>query len=419
MKKYFFTSLMFLFSYVLLAQSNFEKGYYIDIQGVRTEGYFKLVNFAEINKSNFSGLEFKTSLDQATVTLQNYNIREFGLGSELKMVKYNVDLEVINLYKEIDTQKEVVYNKSTVFLNVILDGKASLYAYEFDNYTKYFIKNTNDIVPVQLVYKKYIVDGTYQKENNDFREQLYKSIKCENQELKDFLNIKYDKNSLLSFFENYSKCQNSDYVIYTEKFKKSVKINFTAFLGGYLSSFNMSSVSPETEASSDLTFGIGAEAEMLFPSEKWSLFVSVDYNYLNTEITAEGQLSQLNKTRVKDIYSYDSGFIDFVLGGRWYQSLNTSSKIFLGAGLGVNSPFGNIFQKRVLTVATTPDFIFTEGFIYSVDASIYLDLQAGYQFSNHYGINLIYDTKKTSFLAGGEEKYSNFSRFGLNLRYTF
>ena len=142
-------------------------------------------------------------------------------------------------------------------------------------------------------------------------------------------------------------------------------------------------------------------------------------NYLNTEITAEGQLSQLNKTRVKDIYSYDSGFIDFVLGGRWYQSLNTSSKIFLGAGLGVNSPFGNTFQKRVLTVATTPDFIFTEGFIYSVDASIYLDLQAGYQFSNHYGINLIYDTKKTSFLAGGEEKYSNFSRFGLNLRYTF
>ena len=419
MKKYFFTSLIFLYTCALIAQSNFEKGYFIDIQGIRTEGYLKLINFAEINKSKFSGLEFKPDLDQKVVKLQNSNIKEFGLGKELKMVKYTVDLEVINLYKEIDIQKEVVYNKSTVFLNVILEGKANLYTYEADNYTKYFIKNTSDIVPIQLIYKKYIVEGTYHKENNEFREQLFRSIKCDNQTTKDFLNIRYDKKSLISIFENYNKCQNSDYFIYSDKFKKSTKINFTAYLGGYLNTFYISSVHPNTETSSNLTFGLGVEAEMVLPSENWSLFVSADYNYLNTEITAVSSVSEFNKTRVEDIYSYDSGFIDIVLGGRWYQSLNSSAKIFLGAGLGINSPLGNLSQKQTLTVSTAPDFLFIENFEYFVDASIYLNLQVGYQFDNHYGVDFIFDTKKTSFLAGKEEKYSNFSRFGLNLRYTF
>lgn len=52
-------SIGLLFSVLLFAQDNFKKGYYIDNQGLKTEGYLRSSDFRTYNEDSFRNFDFK------------------------------------------------------------------------------------------------------------------------------------------------------------------------------------------------------------------------------------------------------------------------------------------------------------------------------------------------------------------------
>ena len=87
MKKILFSAFVFLWTCTSFSQTDYEKGYYIDNQGNRNEGYFKIINFETINDKSFKSLDFKKELDQENTRLAVESIAEFGIGNDMKYQK--------------------------------------------------------------------------------------------------------------------------------------------------------------------------------------------------------------------------------------------------------------------------------------------------------------------------------------------
>ncbi len=187
MRKKLFTLCLILLTSIAFAQATYEKGYYVDKSGAKIAGYIKIIDFESINDIN--SLDFKKELNDKNSKLELNNVTEFGVGTELKYQKATFQIDDVNLFKELNDQKELNYKTSTLFLNVLVEGEASLYAIAGSNGTKYFYKvdKKNNNAITQLTYKKYFADGIV-KENTFFRNQLFMDVKCENQVFNDFIN---------------------------------------------------------------------------------------------------------------------------------------------------------------------------------------------------------------------------------------
>lgn len=175
------------------------------------------------NNDSFSTFEFKKDLNEDLQKIEKLNVSEFGTESDVKFQKMKVKLDDVSFFGALGYDKEFSVKEVTVFLNVIVEGKANLYSYDSGNGVKYFYKLTDsDEVAKQLLYKKYYRLTSIVNENNDFREQLFNKIKCPYQTFNDFLNVKYDKDELLALFKNYNKCINSAFIVYENINKKNL-----------------------------------------------------------------------------------------------------------------------------------------------------------------------------------------------------
>src|SRR5690606_35362636 len=104
-----------------------------------------------------------------------------------------------------------------LFLKVLVKGKASLYSYQENSLFRYFFE-TESIEITQLIYKKFTystIDGIYREdnkigENNQFRQQLFDVLKCDEISKEYYEKIKYRKNDLTKFFVKYNQCENAD-----------------------------------------------------------------------------------------------------------------------------------------------------------------------------------------------------------------
>ena len=411
--KNFLSTIALLFCVLVSAQSDFKKGYYINNEGVKTEGYIKYSNFKAINDASFTSLEFKKDVDQEVIKIEKFNITAFGCGKEVKYQKLTALIDDVSFFRDYGIEKNFSLKEKTVFLNVLVEGNATLYSYDNGQGVKYLWKMAGDEGKAkQLLYKRYNKSNLNLTDNNTFREQLFNHVKCPNQTFSDFLKIKYEKDELVSLFKNYNRCTDSPFVIYKEDEEDALKFNFSLLAGYNIGSYRVDNIQQPTVPETFGMFNIGVEGELLFASKKGGLFTSIEFKKAKGSTEQTGRISEFAEP-LRQVYDLDASFLDIVFGGRFYKKVNSSISLFAGGGVGLNLGSGTVTSYQASASFPELEKLKTT----NLDGGTFFMFQLGCKFSKHYGIDLNYESPKN--VLNNIKEVSLVQEFGLNLRYTF
>lgn len=311
----------------LLAQNNFQEGYFIKNNGEKVNCLIKNEKW-QINPIQF---KYQVSEGDEIKKIGIKSVQEFSITNAVKFIRKNVDIDAsTKQLSKLDYNKEPIWEERTIFLNVILTGDASLYYYESSDSRRYFYNIQNGDI-LQLVYKKYKKSEFEIIENNRFKQQIFSSFfSCKNLDKSNFDNLKYTKSSLAKIFTKYNSCIGGESLEYSI-LKQKMNFNINVKLGVYNSSMRMEhkeiySLNTNFGSNTGLRFGI--EGEMIFPKKKWGLIFGVIKNsdidktvVINTSV--EGQTQDVRLVlKSLEIYS----------GIRHYFTLSKDSRLSLQGG---------------------------------------------------------------------------------------
>lgn len=396
MKQFFALGIFLLLGIMSYGQINYEKGYIITNSGNKIEAYIR--NSMNIQKEG----EFTYRLTEKgeTQKIGVAEVQEFGIGDNIKFLSRTVKIDQSSSnQKDLDEGADPEYIEDRVFLQVLVDGEASLYFYKSNNHRFFYnISGDNDIQP--LVYKKYLIDGSKIQENNAYRRQLYDDLKCNFKEPLALQDIDYKRKDLIDFFIAYNDCQGSAYEDLSTS-DSEFKVNLNIRPGANFNDFELT-LGRETGRvrqfgeSTAVGFRIGIETELLLPfnRNKWGIFVEpsfqqFSFEYNNYQLSAKADLSS----------------IEIPAGVRYYMFLNDESKIFLNAAI-----------VSVFDLQSEIDIEFSPNAELSNEA--FLTGGVGFKFMDKYSAEFRVNAQRNVFKAPNETWFSEFRTMSLILGYT-
>jgi len=415
MKKILFAFFILTYS-ITHAQIEFEKGYFIDNSGTKTECFIKNMDW----RNNPKTFEYKiNNQDTESLTGTIPAIQEFGIENTSKYKRYTVNIErSVDQVSELTTNKNPIWKKETIFLKILIEGEATLFHYTDGNVFKYFFE-TKTTPAEQLISLKYLntnpengpIGGI--AENNQFRQQLFNTLKCSAISENDFKNLNYEKPSLMKLFKKYNTCSNPGSTNdFEEKSKKNLfsvsvtpSINYTTISIKDPNTYNNYS----TDLDGKMIFKIGAELEYTLPFNKntWSLFINPAYQKYKNEkkysvLLNNGWGGTHKDASVKVEYSS----LEIPVGVRRYFFLNQNSKIFINGAYVLNF-FGDTninFDNGNTVLKSSSRHNFALGI--------------GYKFKDRFSVEL--RTNTSSQILGDYMTWSaKYSATGLVLGYRF
>ncbi len=314
----------------LNAQVQFENGYYIDLSGRKVKCLIKNSNWS----NNPERIAYKLSNNGDVNYFDNKMAKEFGIGDTVKFLL--VTAEFPNTYKnpdKSDNDPNPVMTKRTVFVKQILQGEATLFEYRGNNQVSYLYQINND-EPIVLNYKKYVAAGDNKiRENNIFRRQLLKDLKCGNEV--DIQTVQYTRKSLISYFRKYNACINPQGIDNSKEIaRRKIKTYFKIFGGAQSYGFTFERNNRTVDFGNEIgpKFGVELEGMLPFNTNKWSIFLSVDYSSYSSEEIVSPSSSAVS-------YRAELNRLGTVLGGRHYMFLNNTNSLFIEGGIAINNDF--------------------------------------------------------------------------------
>jgi hypothetical protein len=344
----FTKTFVFLFSFLacspaIFSQVKYESGYFITNDDQRTECLILALEWSN-NPTEFS---FKRDETGKPETKKIGQVKEFSLTGSSRFVRAVVDIDQSsdNL-DELTSNRNPVWKKDSVFLRVLVGGKATLYSYTKGNMLRYFY-NTEQKEITQLIYKRFLTGNGIAVENNSFQQQLFNDVKCPNATLKDVTKLMYKDNSLIKHFIEYLACYGDTGQVDKGYHAHKRKV-VTLVLGVQLiAGVNKSSLLVPT-ADENTNKRIGVELEYFMGNRnKWSFFMDPNLNF------------------VPNFF-----FISMPVGFRHYFHLGDQTRLFLNVslfgpfyspdakifGLGIYPPFvgGGVSYNRFRLEARIP-----------------------------------------------------------------
>jgi hypothetical protein len=301
------------------SQIVFEKGYFIDNDGIRTNCLIKNEDW----KNSPKEFEYKLNEKADSLTQLLQNVKEFGIVNFSKYIKNDVIVEVSsNVVDKMNYNPALKTKKITAFLKVLVEGQASLMYYEQGEIRCFFAKIDTNLVQ-SLFYKEYLNDKTV-KETAPFRQYLYTHLKCESINLRNIETLKYKEDDLVKLFEKYNNCLNPNSKTFSLKPKRE-KFNFKILALMNLHNFKFVGFNGKDYLISDntLTPGFGFEMEDILPfnKNKWGLMAAPNIYFFNSS-------------------SQKANYVAFEIpiAIRNYFFLSSGNKIFLSVGINFNFP---------------------------------------------------------------------------------
>ena len=325
------------------AQIVFEKGYFINNNGVRINCRIENVDWFNSPKS----FTYKL-LENDQPKNENYmSVREFGIDNVCLYKRFTLNVERSSTeIGSLPKTNIAQWNNETLFLKALVTGDANLYVLNDPNVTKYFFESKNSPIG-QLVHLKYLssTEGTGEfeyniRENNQYRQQLMNALKCSTTE-SDFSRLEYNKNALTNLFMKHNNCiDNSSTTTKSVNFSEKNKYKVFALKvtpGVYLASLSITDPNNYYNVSqnfSGIAFKMGLETEFILPFNKntWSVYVNPAYEVFNAQkkfLKSDGRPVSPKLINYNADIKYSA--IEVPIGFRRYFFLNSTSKIFLNA----------------------------------------------------------------------------------------
>ncbi|MFM7854356.1 MAG: hypothetical protein ACKO96_21155, partial [Flammeovirgaceae bacterium] len=337
-------------------QTVFEAGYFITNNDERIDcliGNYEWIN----NPTDFS---YKFVGNDETLVKKIFEVKEFGIRNSYKFIRATVNIDLsTDDPRNLSTNRNPIWKKDTVYLKVLIEGKASLYSLQNGNLFRYFY-NIDGKEINQLIYKRHFLSAGVIAVNNSFQQQLFNEVRCSTTQIKDVNKLAYKENHLTKYFIGFLAC-NGD-MSQLNKVRKSRIRNINACLGTG-TQFNLNSNS----LNRSLTLTVEFES-FVTNKKKWSFF--------------------LDPTAY--IISSGSTLLLLSFGTRYYLRFNNRTGLFLN--LSLIGPYVGIYKTdQLFGVTILPmagvGFIYDrfriEGRVPAInDAKLLTTLTVGYQLYN-------------------------------------
>ena len=399
------------------AQTKFEKGYYINNKGIKFEGYIKNSDWKNTPKK----IEFKQTLEGVKEDINTSQITEFEIENFTKFQIYEVEIEKSSVKTgQITTNRTPLFKKENILLQVLVEGKASLYYYYESGIEKFFYSVDGKKIE-QLVYLSYLADDSDFERlkpqgkdvivnstvlyDNSFRKQIFQNVKC-SEDVKEITELQYNKSSLKNHFKKYNECSNSNFKSFDGNNKSDFRLKAT-----FISNFNSLNLNRLNDSyysidfGNSISLGIGFEAEVVLPfnNNKWSVFAEPSFNFYKNSGILKKAIDPNEKQNVTVNYNY----IQLPIGVRHYFYINDKSSIFINALYNSKIAIGKNGVEYEKTTGANPsifktlsNFAFGAGFNfdkYSIEARIF---------------------SSTQILEGATpQRYADYNNISLNFRY--
>ncbi|WP_431121865.1 hypothetical protein [Flagellimonas flava] len=351
------------------SQTRFEKGYYVALDGNRVDCLIQNSNWSD--SPNQVTYKIADSADESTIDPNS--VLEFGVGGVVYKSVNSQFPETFLKPRKNDNEATPEMVQKTVFVKLILEGKASLYQYREKNQLIYLYQLDDEAIEV-LNYKKYVTLNDYKiRENNLFRRQLLEKLNCNNSSA--IQKVQYSRKSLTDYVLKFNSCKDPMGVVGSKEIsRKKMKITVKLFAGVQSYDFTYESQGEDLDFENKTVAKFGAELEGILPfnNNKWSVFLSTDYSKYSSAIDAP------NSATIS--YDIEVTRLGTLLGGRHYMFLDNKNSFFIEAALAfdkdfnseVNEYFENeFFGDRVIPVREM-SFGGSFGAGYSYNQSIYV-----------------------------------------------
>jgi len=381
------------------SQIKFEKGYYIDNNNNKNECLIKNLDW----KNNPTDFEYKLSENTQSQKADINSIQEFGIYNTSRYIRNTVKIDrSSDNINNLDDNENLIFKEEQLFLKVLVEGKANLYIYEDGNLIRYFY-NKKDSDIEQLVYKIYKTNRNNIGRNKRYKQQLWKNLKCPTITLDHIKKLNYKRKSLTTFFIRYNGGDNSNLISYENKKKKDL---FNLSIRPRLNNNSLSIENPtgyykNLDFGNKLGFGIGIEAEFIFPfnKNKWSVLLEPTYQNFRSEKAIN--VNNVNGGQLITKVDYSS--IEIPVSLRHYFFINNGSKVF------VNISFiFDINSKSKIDLKRADNSTLNS---LKIASGNNLALGVGYKFYDKYSLEMRYQTNRTvlgNYPSWGSE-YKTFS----------
>ncbi|MEO9076847.1 MAG: outer membrane beta-barrel protein [Gelidibacter sp.] len=332
MKKTFLLLLITCLTLHGYSQISYEKGYYINNVNKKIDCYIKNMDW----KNNPDNFEFKLTPNGPSEIANINTVKEFGLINISKYVRHTVKIDRSpKTANQLTHDKAPIFNEEQQFLNVLVEGKASLYLYEAGNLKRYFY--TTDSLEVEpLVFKSFLKADNKVGQNNEFKQQLWNNLRCPSFNMNRMESLEYNDKNLIKLFEDYNECIEEDFVSYQNKTKASI-YHITLrprFNTSTLLIENPVSRAKDTDFGSNSGFGFGIELEYILPFNKNKWSISIEPTYQRFEDKGRSKLDKVFNEELFVSVEYSS--IELPISLRHYFFLNNDSKIFANISYSFN-----------------------------------------------------------------------------------
>ena len=189
--------LLFTFlSFHSYSQIVFEKAYYIDNNNTKVNCLIRNQDWIKTPKE----FQYKLTETDQPQTLTIQQVKEFAFENDAKYQRYtvNIDKSSENM-SAMSYVKNPEFTEETLFLKVLVEGKASLYQYDENDLKRFFFK-TDEVALNQLVYKSYKINEFEVGHNNHYKQQLSNALQDNAITDRDIKSLSYSKDKLAALF---------------------------------------------------------------------------------------------------------------------------------------------------------------------------------------------------------------------------
>jgi hypothetical protein len=322
----------FLFAIVLscsflhvFGQIEYEKGYFINNDGVRSDCLIKNSDwFGSPDK-----IKYKNSENADAVSMNVSEIKELSVG-DAKFIRQTVAVEISERdIRKLSVNKNPEWQEQTLFMRVLVEGKANLYYHRMKGFDRFFFSVDGGEIK-QLVYKLYLLTddeikynvyyhtNTNYGQNREYINQLQTFVYCATFSPQKVKQVKYERKPLTTYFTEYNACHGIVAVDHEKHNKTKVHLWITPGLnlGGSLSLQFAGGIPADRDFGKGDGFRLGTAVEFSLPfnKNKWAILLEPAY-----------QSTKFSKA------TYESVETTFSL--RYHFFLGKKSRIFLNGGM--------------------------------------------------------------------------------------